>query len=124
MAVAIPFSYAGQATILTDEELDQVSAKGMPEIFWEILPIGSGDLGDYLTMLSQSSSGSYSLGNGNTVFTMGGQAQQNLQAMANINAVNSAVAYLINITFVNGDNFGEINQINNAVVSNVTNWMF
>ena len=44
--------------------------------------------------------------------------------MANINAVNSAVAYLINITFVNGDNFGEINQINNAVVSNVTNWMF
>ena len=62
MAVAIPFSYAGQATILTDEELDQVSAKGMPEIFWEILPIGSGDLGDYLTMLSQSSSGSYSLG--------------------------------------------------------------
>lgn len=117
MAMAIP-SYAGSARMLSDEELDQVSAKGIPQVIWEILPVASGDIAGYLAGLNGTV---YTLGNGNTVVTLGGQAQQNLQALSNITAVNSAVACLINITVVGGNLYGTVNQINNA---QVTNWVF
>ena len=115
--MAIP-CYAGQATILSDEDLDKVSAGGLPEIHYEIIRVCSGELGDYLGGLEQGGYDNYGLSNGGTVFTLGSQSQQSFQALANINAINSAVAYLVNITIINGPNFGEITQTNNAVVSN------
>jgi len=115
MAMAIPV-YAGSARILSDAELDNVSAKGLPTVIWDIVPMVSGDMADFF-----ANGVPYDLGNGNTVFTMGGNAQQNLQALSNITAVNSAVACLINITVIGGDLNGTVNQINNA---QVTNWVF
>ena len=124
MAMAVP-SFAGNATVLTDEELDQVSAEGLPDILWEILPIYSGSVGDCISGMTQNGN-TYTSSNGNTVFTIGDQAQQNLQALTNINAVNSAVAYLINITYVGGDLTGQVHQTNNAAALNFVdcNWIF
>ncbi|MDP8230585.1 MAG: hypothetical protein P9L93_05725 [Candidatus Gorgyraea atricola] len=114
VAMAIP-CFAGSARILSDEELDMVSAKGVdqPEVIWEILPMVSGNMEDFF-----ANGVPYDLGSGNTVFTMGGNAQQNLQALSNITAVNSAVGVLINITVVNGNLTGTVNQTNNAQITN------
>jgi hypothetical protein len=46
---------------------------------------------------------------------LNGNAQQNLSSLVNINAVNSVIPFGINITVIQGGNYGTVNQLNQSM---------
>lgn len=113
VAMAVP-CFAGSARILSDEELDQVSAKGLPEVIYSIEYLTDCELASQLAGMNGTG---FNLNNGYTLFNMNGQAQQDLQSLTNVTAVNSAVAVLVNFTVNFGDNV-TVNQTNTATLAN------
>jgi len=116
---------------LSDEYLDSVHAQGLvvyldynifvPNIdgtidlnqvlSGAILPGATQTLGD----------GANGIQNG---VQLNGNAQSNLNSLVNLNAANSAIPFGINITVINGDNTGTVNQSNTstAILNSLLVW--
>ncbi|HBG46626.1 MAG TPA: hypothetical protein DDW94_06495 [Deltaproteobacteria bacterium] len=108
---------------LSDEYLDTVHAQGLIvyldyNMFVPNLD-GTLDLSQVIAGATLPGSASQTLGNGATGIQNGVQlndnAQSNLNSLLNLNAANSAVPIGINITVINGDNNGAVNQTNTSL---------
>ncbi len=91
------FSVASSPTITGDDILDP---SGISDSFNNI-HIGTQEVGDNNTGNVLQSS-----------VQLNGNAQQNLNSFVNINAASSVVPFGINITVIQGDNYGTVSQRN------------
>lgn len=109
--------HAWSAQVLSDEEMDQVTAGA--------LTVGMSDgklnflLGDKGSKLSVEGSGTVTAvnvppppGTPGSYIIMRDNAQSNLHAFVNVNAINSKVQVLINLTVNINSTVGAIHQIN------------
>ncbi len=126
---------------LTDEYLDSIHAKGL-QVFLDfnvfladfnihnsshINPVaGNNEIPDSPDASNGSISDSFNnihvaaqqVGDNNTgnvlqsSVQLNGNAQQNLNSLVNINAASSVIPFGINITIIQGDNYGTVNQRN------------
>jgi len=116
---------------LSDEYLDLVHAQGLVvyldyNIF---VPNIEGTLDLNQTLSGATLPGStQTLGEGANGIQNGvqlnGNAQSNLNSFVNLNAANSAIPFGINITVINGDNNGAVNQSNTstAILNSLLVW--
>lgn len=112
LGLLLPSVVTAETQRLYEESLDSVHAQGLTVYldFNIFLPSELLSVGGLLDsqIVGDGNSGNVLL---NSV-SLSGDAQQNLSALVNLNAANSVIPFGINITVINGDNNGTVNQSN------------